>query len=265
MRNKYFMLLLISPAKTLDFTTPSPTAEFSQPDFLKQSRQLVKELRGLSSADVSELVNVSEKLGVLNFQRFVDWHTPFTEKNAKQALFAFQGDVYTGMAAEQFSLDDIQFAQQHLRILSGLYGVLRPLDLIQPYRLEMGTSFANSRGKNVYEFWGDAITQKLNKQLMTSKSTVVINLASNEYFSAVKTKLLNADIVTPVFKDKKNSQYKIISFFAKKARGMMSAYIIKNKITHPDQLKQFNLGGYSFNQSQSSEHVFIFTREESVT
>ena len=259
------MLLLISPAKTLDFTTPSPTTEFSQPDFLKQSRQLIKELRGLSSADVSELMNISEKLGALNFQRFVDWHTPFTEKNAKQALFAFQGDVYTGMEAAQFSLADIQFAQQHLRILSGLYGVLRPLDLIQPYRLEMGTSFANSRGKNVYEFWSDTITQKLNQQLTTSKSTVVINLASNEYFSAVKTKLLNADIVTPVFKDKKNGEYKIISFFAKKARGMMSAYIIKNKITLPDQLKQFNVGGYSFNQSQSSEHVFIFTREESGT
>ncbi len=262
MRNKYFMLLLISPAKTLDFTTPSPTSEFSQPDFLKQSRQLIKELRSLSSAGVAELMNVSEKLGVLNFQRFKDWRTPFTEKNAKQALFAFQGDVYTGMAAEQFSPADIQFAQQRLRILSGLYGVLRPLDLIQPYRLEMGTSFANSRGKNVYEFWGDAITGKLNQQLTASKSTLVINLASNEYFSAVKTKLLNADIVTPVFKDKKNGQYKIISFFAKKARGMMSAYIIKNQITDPNQLKQFNVGGYSFNQSQSNEHVFIFTREE---
>ncbi len=258
------MLLLISPAKTLDFTTPSPVIKFSQPDFLKQSRQLIKELRGLSPADVSALMNISPKLGVLNFQRFADWRTPFTATNAKQALFAFQGDVYTGMAAQNFSLADIEFAQQHLRILSGLYGVLRPLDLIQAYRLEMGIGFINSRGKNIYEFWNDAITHKLNEQLLASKSTTIINLASTEYFSSVKTKLLNAEIITPIFKDKKNEKFKIISFFAKKARGMMSAYIIQNRITQPELLKRFNGGGYSYNQLQSNERDWVFTRENLV-
>jgi uncharacterized protein len=257
------MLLIISPAKTLDFIAPSPVVEFSQPDLLKQSRKLVKELRELSSMDISALMSISVKLGVLNFQRFADWRTPFTATNAKQALFAFQGDVYTGMAARNFSLADIEFAQQHLRILSGLYGVLRPLDLIQAYRLEMGTGFANTRGKNLYEFWGDAITHKLNEQLSASRSSVVVNLASVEYFSSVKTKSLNAEIITPIFKDKKDGKFKIISFFAKKARGMMSAYIIQNRITHPELIKGFNIGGYGFDQSQSSEHDWVFTRENS--
>lgn len=255
------MLLLISPAKTLDFTTPSPVKEFSQPDLLKQSRKLIKELRDLTPAGVSALMKISDKLGSLNSQRFANWHTPFTTTNAKQALFAFQGDVYTGMEAKTFSLADIEFAQQHLRILSGLYGVLRPLDLIQAYRLEMGTNFANSRGKNVYEFWNDSITDKLNEHLAATTSTVVINLASIEYFSSVKTKLLNAEIITPIFKDRKNGKFKIISFFAKKARGMMCSYIIQNRITQPELLKRFNVGEYKFNQSQSSEREWIFTRE----
>lgn len=257
------MLLIISPAKTLDFITPAPVIEFSQPDLLKQSRKLIKELRELSPTDVSALMHISAKLGALNSQRFADWHTPFTATNAKQALFAFQGDVYTGMAAQNFSLADIEFAQQHLRILSGLYGVLRPLDLIQAYRLEMGTGFANAHGKNLYEFWGDAITHNLNAQLAASKSRVVVNLASVEYFSSIKTKVLDAEIITPIFKDEKNGKLKIISFFAKKARGMMSAYIIQNRITHPELIKQFNVGGYGFDQSQSGERDWVFTRENS--
>jgi hypothetical protein len=256
------MLVLISPAKTLDFETPAPVPEFSQADFLKQSRQLIKELRALSPAHISALMNISEKLGDLNFDRFARWKTPFTPANSKQALFAFQGDVYTGMNAAEFSANDVVFAQQHLRILSGLYGVLRPLDLIQPYRLEMGTSFQNSHGKNLYEFWGNEITRALNKQLHELKSTVVINLASNEYFSAVKPKLLKAEIITPVFKDAKNGEYKIISFFAKKARGMMSAYIIQNKIKDPEAIKKFNVAGYTFAPKKSSEREWIFTREE---
>ncbi|MES2675435.1 MAG: peroxide stress protein YaaA [Pseudomonadota bacterium] len=258
------MLLIISPAKTLDFITPAPVIEFSQPDLLKQSRKLIKALRELSPTDISALMHISAKLGDLNSQRFADWHTPFTAANAKQALFAFQGDVYTGMAAQNFSLADIEFAQQHLRILSGLYGVLRPLDLIQAYRLEMGTGFANAQGKNLYEFWGDAITQNLNAQLLASKSSVVVNLASVEYFSAVKPKLLQAEIITPIFKDEKNGKFKIISFFAKKARGMMSSYIIQNRITDPERIKQFNVGGYSFDQSQSSEQHWVFTREDAI-
>ena len=256
------MLLLISPAKTLDFETPAPTAEFTQADFLKQSKQLISELRALAPHEISTLMSISDKLGVLNFDRFASWKTPFKPSNAKQALFAFQGDVYTGMQAETFSADDIQFAQQHLRILSGLYGVLRPLDLIQAYRLEMGTRFANSIGKNLYEFWGDAITKTLNKQLKQLNSSVVINLASNEYFSAVQPKLLNGTLITPIFKDKKNGQYKIISFFAKKARGMMSAHIIQNRILKPEAIKKFDVAGYSFNAEMSTEKEWIFTREE---
>ena len=256
------MLLLISPAKTLDFETPAPTTEFTQGDFLKQSKQLISELRALAPQDISQLMSISDKLGTLNFDRFAHWKTPFKPSNAKQALFAFQGDVYTGMQAETFSLDDIQFAQQHLRILSGLYGLLRPLDLMQAYRLEMGTSFVNSRGKNLYEFWGDSITSAVNKQLKELHSSVVINLASNEYFSAVKLKLLKAEIITPVFKDKKNGQYKIISFFAKKARGMMSAYIIQNRIVEPEAIKHFDVAGYSFNAAMSSQRDWVFTREE---
>ena len=256
------MLLLISPAKTLDVETPAPTTDFTQADYLKESKQLISELRVLAPHAISQLMSISDKLGALNFDRFANWKTPFKPSNAKQALFAFQGDVYTGMQAETFSPEDIEFAQQHLRILSGLYGLLRPLDLMQAYRLEMGTGFANSRGKNLYEFWGEGITTGLNKQLATLNSAVVINLASNEYFSAVKPKLLKADIITPIFKDKKNGQYKIISFFAKKARGMMSAYIIQNRISNPEAIKQFDVAGYSFNAALSSERDWVFTREE---
>lgn len=256
------MLLLISPAKTLDFETPAPIPEYTQADFLKQSKQLISELRSLAPHDISKLMSISDKLGVLNFDRFAHWKTPFKPTNAKQAIYAFQGDVYTGMQAESFSADDIQFAQQHLRILSGLYGLLRPLDLIQAYRLEMGTGFANSRGKNLYEFWGDSITTAVNKQLKDIKSSVVINLASAEYFGAVKPKLLKAEIITPIFKDQKNGQYKIISFFAKKARGMMSAYIIQNRITEPAAIKQFDVAGYAFDSTQSSEREWVFTRAE---
>jgi uncharacterized protein len=256
------MLILISPAKTLDFETPAITTEYSQPDFLKQSRELVKELRVLSPPELASLMHISEKLGVLNAQRFAAWRTPFSDKNAKQALFAFQGDVYTGMAAEHFSVDHVQFAQSHLRILSGLYGVLRPLDLIQPYRLEMSTRFANRRGKNLYEFWGDTITQSINQQLAALKSTVVVNLASVEYFSAVKTGQIDAEIITPIFKDQKNGQHKIVSFFAKKARGIMSAYIIQNSITDVQHVKSFDLAGYRYAEQLSNKTEWVFTREE---
>ncbi|RYZ87869.1 MAG: peroxide stress protein YaaA, partial [Moraxellaceae bacterium] len=186
----------------------------------------------------------------------------FKPTNAKQALFAFQGDVYTGMQAETFSSKDIHFAQQHLRILSGLYGLLRPLDLMQAYRLEMGTSFHNARGKNLYEFWDDTITKAVNKQLKVLQSSVVINLASHEYFSAIKPKLLKAEIITPVFKDQKNGQYKIISFFAKKARGMMAAYIIQKRITTPEAIKKFDTAGYCFDPALSTKQEWVFTREE---
>ncbi|NKI18225.1 peroxide stress protein YaaA [Spongiibacter sp. KMU-166] len=255
------MLMLISPAKTLDFDTPAHTDIFTQGDFLKQSRALIKELRELAPHDISALMKISDKLGSLNHQRFADWHTPFTPDNAKQAILAFRGDVYTGLDADSFNDDDFAFAQQHLRILSGLYGLLRPLDLIQPYRLEMGTKFANSGGKNLYEFWGDSITKAVNRQLKET-GPLLVNLASNEYYSAVKPGQIKADIITPVFKDCKNGKYKIISFYAKKARGLMSAWIIKNRITEAEHLKQFDCEGYYFCPAQSTAREWVFLRDE---
>ncbi len=256
------MLLLISPAKTLDFETPPQTTVATQPDFLDHSQALIDELRQLSPPQVAELMGISAKLGDLNFGRFLNWHTPFTPENAKQAVLAFKGDVYTGMQAETFGKGDFTFAQKHLRILSGLYGLLRPLDLIQPYRLEMGTSFANARGKNLYQFWGDIITDRINEELTALKSKVVVNLASNEYYQAVNTRRLNAEVITPVFKDRKNGQYKIISFFAKKARGMMSAYIIRERLKKPEDIKGFTTGGYVYSEAMSSPKEWVFTREE---
>jgi cytoplasmic iron level regulating protein YaaA (DUF328/UPF0246 family) len=256
------MLHLISPAKTLDFVSPPKTAKFTQPQFLDHSHELINDLRQLTPPQVSTLMDISEKLGELNAQRFLEWQTPFTPHNAKQALLAFKGDVYTGMEAENFSTNDFTFAQQHLRILSGLYGLLRPLDLIQPYRLEMGTGFANKRGKNLYHFWGDIITDQLNQELDTKKERVLVNLASNEYWSAVNTRKLHAEVITPVFKDCKNGQYKIISFFAKKARGMMSAYIIRNKLKKVDAIKGFNTAGYRYDERTSSPKEWVFLRDE---
>jgi len=258
------MLLLISPAKTLDFETPAQTSVATQPDFLAHSQQLIDELQQLSPPEVAALMKISAKLGDLNFGRFLNWHLPFTPDNAKQAVLAFKGDVYTGMNAQSFSKGDFTFAQKHLRILSGLYGLLRPLDLIQPYRLEMGTRFANSRGKDLYQFWGDIITDQLNQELSSSRHKLLINLASNEYFHAVNPKRLNAEIITPVFKDCKNGKYKIISFYAKKARGMMCAYIIRNRIKDIEEIKNFDTEGYRYSAASSSANQWVFTREELV-
>ncbi len=255
------MLLVISPAKNLDYETPVKTKQKTQPDFLEDAQELIDELRELAPQDISKLMSISDKLGVLNYDRYQQWTTPFTEDNAKQAVLAFNGDVYTGLDANSFKSDELTFAQKHLRILSGLYGLLRPLDLMQPYRLEMGTKFANPRGKDLYQFWGETITDALNKQLKTVKSDVLINLASNEYFKSVKPKALNAEIITPVFKDWKGDKYKIISFYAKKARGLMAAYIIKNKITVAEQNKGFDSEGYIFNEAMSTAKEWVFTRK----
>ena len=254
------MLIVISPAKTLDFDTPPATKIATQPVFLEQSAQLMNELQQLTPDKLSSLMKISSKLGELNHQRFMDWQVPFTKSNAKQAALAFKGDVYTGLDAESFSATDFKFAQQHLRILSGLYGVLRPLDLIQPYRLEMGTKFANQGGKDLYQFWGTSPTEALNEQLRKLKTDVVLNLASNEYFRAVNKKLLNARIVSPVFKDLKNGNYKIISFYAKKARGLMAAWIVQNAITDVKQLKKFKADGYRFAADLSSPEAPTFIR-----
>lgn len=255
------MLIVISPAKTLDFQSPLATTTRSQPLFTDHSAELIQDLRQLTAPQVSALMKISDKLGELNLHRFQSWQTPFTPDNARQAVLAFKGDVYTGMAAEKFSEEDFAFAQQHLRILSGLYGLLRPLDLIQAYRLEMGTAFANRRGKNLYQFWGDLLTEHLNSEPGLADG-LLINLASNEYFSAINPKKLAADIITPVFRDEKNGQYKIISFFAKKARGMMSAWMIQNRITQVDDLKQFTVGGYRYDPASSTAREWVFLRDE---
>lgn len=256
------MLMLISPAKKLDVDTPAPIKKSTQAELLDEAQLLINDLRRLAPQDVSTLMSISDKLGTLNYERYQDWQLPFTSENAKQAILTFKGDVYVGLDAESFSTEDFSFAQQHLRILSGLYGILRPLDLMQAYRLEMGTRFENLRGKDLYQFWGSVITDTLNKQLKKNKSDVLVNLASNEYFKSVKKAELAADIITPIFKDSKNGQYKIISFYAKKARGLMAAYAIKHKITDVSKLKQFDTDGYQYNAELSKGNDWVFTREE---
>lgn len=258
------MLLVVSPAKSLDFEMPAKTQKFTTPSFLDDSKKLVKDLRKLSPDDISELMSVSSKLGELNHERFANWHTPFTPENAKQALFAFKGDVYLGLDANRFSAADITFAQKHLRILSGLYGVLRPLDLMQPYRLEMGRKFASGKANSLYEFWGERLTQFLNDELAQhkGKSRVLVNLASNEYFNSIKPKALDASIITPVFKDFSGGKYKIVSFYAKKARGEMAAYIIQNRLKDPEALLNFDVNGYAFSAADSTPDSPVFLRKQ---
>jgi cytoplasmic iron level regulating protein YaaA (DUF328/UPF0246 family) len=256
------MLTVISPAKTLDFDTPAGTDSATQPEFLAQSAGLVEDARALSPEDIQALMGVSENIAQLNHRRFMDWRVPFELDNAKQSILAFKGDVYTGLEASTLTEAQLSFAQSHLRILSGLYGVLRPLDLMQPYRLEMGLKFVNRGGKNLYQFWGDAITKSLNKQLQNSRSKVLVNLASHEYFKSVQSKMLDADIITPVFKDFKGGKYKVISFFAKRARGQMARFIIDNELDEPDGIKAFTADGYRYNKAESSAREWLFTRKD---
>jgi cytoplasmic iron level regulating protein YaaA (DUF328/UPF0246 family) len=255
------MLIVISPAKTLDYETPAKTKTFTLPDYLDDSAELIHRMREFSALDIAELMHVSSKIAELNFDRFEAWNKNFSEKNAKQAVLAFKGDVYTGLDAESFSAKDFKFAQSHLRILSGLYGLLRPLDLMQPYRLEMGTKLSNERGKNLYEFWGNTLTDGLNAQLKKIKSEHLINLASNEYFKAVKPKQINGEVITPAFKEYKNGDYKMIGFYAKKARGMLSRYIIQNQLSDVEDIKSFDVEGYKFNKSLSKGNNWVFTRK----
>ncbi len=255
------MLMVISPAKTLDYETPATTSRFTLPQHLDDSQQLIEQLRELSPLQISELMHLSDKLAALNVARYASWSPQATVENAKQALLAFKGDVYTGMAAENFSEADLSFAQQHLRMLSGLYGVLRPLDLMQPYRLEMGTRLANPRGKDLYAFWGERISQALNEALQAQGDDVLLNLASNEYFGAVKRKALNARVIDVDFKDLKNGQYKIISFYAKKARGLMARYVIRERIEQPEALTRFDYQGYRFSEADSSADRLVFLRD----
>lgn len=256
------MLLVISPAKNLDYETELPIKKSTKAQFLDQSQRLIDVLQPMSPQQVSSLMGISDKLGTLNYDRFQAWQQPFDKAEARQAVLAFKGDVYIGLDAYNFTADDFEFAQEHLRILSGLYGLLRPLDAILPYRLEMGTKLENPEGKDLYAFWGTMITDHLNKQLKKQGSDALINLASNEYFKSVQAKQLVAPVITPVFKEWKNGQYKIISFFAKKARGQMSAYIIKNKIKTAEAIKGFDWDGYSYDESLSNGNNWVFTRKQ---
>ena len=253
------MIIIISPAKTLDFSKQDILDKYTLPVFLDHSKILMDELRKFSPAEIMKLMKVSSKLAYLNYGRYQDWQLPFSPKNSKQALLAFKGEVYTGINVDSYNKEDINYAQKHLRILSGLYGFLRPLDLIQAYRLEMGTSFKTKKWTDLYEFWGNKITDILNEEF-NSKSDVLINLASNEYFRAIKKDLIKADIITPVFKEYKNGTYKFLSVYGKKARGLMTSYIIKNKISDHEKLKLFDIDGYYFNDRLSRENEWVFTR-----
>ncbi len=256
------MLTVISPAKTLDYETPATTRQATQPAFLSRASELVEDARRLTPGDIQSLMGVSESIANLNHERFMNWHPEFTPQNAKQALLAFKGDVYTGLAAETLDAKGLKFAQKHLRILSGLYGLLRPLDLMQPYRLEMGLRFNNRVGKNLYEFWGNDISDAVQADLKKSGSPLLINLASNEYFKSVNAKTLDAEIITPVFKDLKQGKYKVISFFAKKARGLMARFIIDHQLNDPEGLKEFDAEGYYFSKTLSTASELVFLRDK---
>ena len=256
------MLAVISPAKRLDFNSPSPTKKHSLPAYLEESTQLIATLRNKSPADLANLMGISCKLADLNYQRYAQWQTPFSTKNAKQAMAAFAGDVYMGLLASTYGERDFSWAQKHVRILSGLHGILKPLDLIQPYRLEMGTELTTTRGNNLYEFWGNKVTEDLNAALAEHKQPVLINLASKEYFKVINVDGIKARVITPVFKDLKNGRYEFLSFFAKKARGSMASYLVKNRISTLKALKAFNCGGYYYAKDLSSADEWVFLRDK---
>ncbi len=254
------MLIVVSPAKKLDYQAPPCSGDFSQPDFLPQSQLLINILRNYSALDLAELMKLSMNLAELNFDRYHNWTATITPENGKPCVLAFKGDVYAGLDAESFSAAEMAFAQAHLRILSGLYGLLRPLDLMLPYRLEMGTRLPSSRGKNLYEFWGDHITDAINRQLRAIKSEVLINLASHEYFKAVKPKQLQGRVITPQFKQRKGDEYKMIGLYAKRARGLLSRYIIQHQLQDPEAIKAFDAEGYAYDAALSNGEQWVFTR-----
>ena len=254
------MLMLLSPAKTLDYASPLPTNTHSLPDFIPRSAELIGLLRQLSPSEVGSLMHISDPLAQLNAQRYADWSKKFNFTNARQALLAFNGDVYQGLDAGSLRETQLAWAQDHLRILSGLYGVLRPLDLMQPYRLEMGARLGNAHGKDLYAFWGELVTHAINTALSQHPAPALINLASEEYFKVVKPALLTVPVITTVFEDWKGGKYKIISFYAKRARGLMARFAIDKKITKPDQLKKFDREGYAFDVAHSTQSSWVFRR-----
>jgi len=255
------MLIVVSPAKSLDYESPLPVSTHTQPRFLDHSAELVEILRQFGPVEIARLMDISDKLAALNVARYAEWAQPFTPDNARQALFAFNGDVYEGLDAATLTAAQIDVAQQTLRILSGLYGVLRPLDLMQAYRLEMGTRLANGRGKDLYAFWGDMISNSLNEELaLQGGEPVLVNLASEEYFKSVQVKKLQARVVTPVFEERKGEGYKIISFHAKRARGLMSRYAIANRLKRVEDLKSFDVEDYVFEPRISDQDRWVFRR-----
>jgi len=256
------MIVTLSPSKGQDFEEASLTKKYSKPADIKDSELLIKELRKIRSKELQELMSVSENIADLNVARYKSFTTPFTTRNAKQAIFAFKGDVYAGFDLSSFSEDDYAYAQDHLRILSGLYGCLRPLDLIQPYRLEMKTRLKNARGDNLYQFWDERITKSLNKELKKQQQPVLVNLASNEYFKAVKPKLLEGRLLNINFKETRDGKTRVVAIFAKRARGMMADYIIRNRIEDPQELKKFRLEGYRFNKALSDDKQWTFERPQ---
>lgn len=255
------MLFVLSPAKSLDYEAPGPAVTPSATQFNAQSKQLIGLLRALSVQQVAELMDLSDKLAALNVARYAAWSSRATEKNARPAVLAFDGDVYDGLAARTLDLDALHWAQAHLCILSGLYGVLRPLDLMQPYRLEMGTSLVNPLGTNLYQFWGDTLAKHLNQRLKHDGSGVLVNLASKEYFRAVDTPALKARVVECQFQDYKNGQYKVISFNAKRARGMMARFAIEQRLDKPEQLRAFDADGYAWDKAASGDNTLVFRRK----
>lgn len=254
------MITVISPAKKLDYESDVCTEEFTIPEGLDRSALLINKLRKTSKKGISELMGLSENLTNLNVERYASWSDDFSEGETRQALLAFSGDVYQGMKNNELTDSDVKFAQNHLRILSGLHGLLRPLDLIKPYRLEMGTKLSVRGKKDLYAFWGDEVTNRLNAALEASSNNTLVNLASGEYFKAINQNKLNANIITPVFKDMKNGQLKVIFLWAKQARGMMAGYILRNRINNAEDLKAFSDGGYRFTEDLSDESTWVFTR-----
>jgi cytoplasmic iron level regulating protein YaaA (DUF328/UPF0246 family) len=252
------MLIVLSPAKSLDLDTPPTTGRTTTPQFIDRAAELIRVLKELSPADIGALMHISDPLAVLNVTRYASWHPDHGD--ARQAVMSFDGDVYTGLDARSLPQAGLDYLQDHVRILSGLYGLLRPLDQMHPYRLEMGTKLANPRGKDLYTFWGETVTGALNEVLATHGASALVNLASEEYFRSVKPKLLSVPVITPVFEDWKNGKYKIISFFAKRARGMMARYAAEHGITDPQRLKAFDVDGYAFDESVSSEKAWVFRR-----
>ena len=256
------MLIILSPAKSLDYQTPVKLKKHTLPQFVPESAKLIADLKILSPQQLAKLMGLSDQLAALNVGRYREWSSKFTAENSKQAIFAFAGDVYDGLDASTLNAKALDFAQDHVRILSGLYGVLKPFDLMQPYRLEMGTALKNARGKNLYEFWGDRITKELKKSLANQKNPFLLNLASAEYFKVLQAADFDCPIISPVFKDAKAGQYKIISFYAKRARGLMTRFVVENRLTDATDLKQFNLAGYRYNAAASKPLQPVFYRAE---